>query len=649
MSHAASVSLNLSEAIAAAGQCGAPAASGLSAIGLVGGMVSVLLQALLSAQCQVSPASKWPADYDGELGEEPYDFVVIGAGSAGSVVASRLSENPDWRVLVLEAGGDPPAEAELPALFFGLQHTEFTWNYFAEPSELASRGLKDGRVYWPRGRMLGGSGSANAMLYLRGNRRDYDGWAALGNDGWSYDEVLPYFERSVRAQGNESHPKGYVTLNPFERQDDDIQQMIIAGGLELGVPHVAEFAEGSETGYGHAPGTVRQGERMSTAKGYLAAVAKARPNLHIVKHALVQQLHFHEDLLQGISFERNGRLHRVEVAKEAVLSAGSIDSPALLLRSGIGGRDQLQELGIPLQLELPGVGKNLQDHLVVPLFLRLNEGRTQAATQQEILDSIYEYLIHRTGELATHGTASLVGFVNTNGSSIYPDVENHHLFFRRGRHDQLEMFLRGVSFQEQHLQHLQSLLRDSELLCVFMLLSHPQAKGELRLQSRDPAVPPLLVSNYLSEREDVATVLRGIRYVESLERTQAFQAQLAEMVHIPIEECDAQHAYRSDGYWSCYARHFTITCYHQTGTVKMGPATDDQSCVSPRLQLHGARNLRVADASVMPNVVSANTNAATVMIAERAADFIRDDWQHHPEQQQRQRQPKVQHMHADDL
>lgn len=536
---------------------------------------------------------------------------------------------------------------QLPSLFFGLQHSDFVWNYFTEPSAESCGAMKDGRCYWPRGRMLGGSGAANAMLYIRGNRQDFDGWAAMGNTGWSYDEVLPFFELSVTPQGNATHPKGYVSLNPFERHDEDIHRLILAGGLELGLPHVEAFVEGSETGYAHVPGTVRNGHRMSTGKGYLGAVAATRPNLHVVKNARVTKLNLEGDRVSSVSFEKDGTLHRVKVAKEAVLSAGAIDSPALLLRSGIGPSRHLEELGLAVNLDLPGVGGNLQDHVLVPLFLRLDEGQAKAATEQEILDSIYDYLVHRTGPLTTPSTASLVAFINTNASSdsVYPDTENHHLFFQRGRHDSLEILARGLYFQEQYVAPLQAYLRDSHLLCVFVLLSHPVAKGELRLRSTDPREAPILTSNYLTEPEDVSTLLRGIGYIEALEQTKAFQEHSAELAHIPIAECDSLDAgYRSEEYWRCYARYFTVTCYHQSGTVKMGSLHDPAACVSPSgLRLRGLSNLRVADASVMPAVVSANTNAATVMIGERAAAFIREDY--YP-RSAAEKLPHM-HMHAD--
>ncbi|KAH8409084.1 hypothetical protein KR009_006550, partial [Drosophila setifemur] len=625
--------------LTAADQCGT---SGGPATGLFSGLVGVLLQSLLSAQCQVSPSTEWPSDYGGNF-DEPFDMVVIGAGSAGSVVASRLSENPKWRVLVLEAGGDPPVESQLPSLLFGLQHTEFTWNYYTEPSDEACRGMRNRRCYWPRGRMLGGSGEANAMLYVRGTRQDFDGWEALGNTGWSYDEVLPFFERSVTPQGNATHPRGYLSLNPFERQDDEIHHIILDGARELGVPYVQRFEEGSDIGYAHVPGTVRKGQRMSTAKAYLGAVFWARPNLHVVKKARVIKLNLQGDRITSVTFEKDGGVHEVRVSKEAVLSAGAIDSPALLLRSGIGPREHLLDTGIPLSLDIPGVGGNLQDHVLVPLFLRLDEGRAQMATEKEIVDSIYDYLIHRRGPLATHGAIPLVAFINSNSSSksVYPDVEFHHIFFQRARHDVLGVVLKGLSFQDQYAEQLQEYLQTSHLLCVFVVLSQPKARGTVRLRSREPGEPPILTSNYLTEPQDVATLMRGIRYMESLEQTQSFQDHLAEIAYLPIEECDSLADYRSEEYWRCYAKYFSITCYHQSGTVKMGPPEDPGSCVSPRLLLHGLRNLRVADASIMPAVVSTNTNAATVMIGERVAEFIREDW---PEAV-----GKVPHMHADGL
>ncbi|XP_034099416.1 glucose dehydrogenase [FAD, quinone]-like [Drosophila albomicans] len=608
-------------------QCGTPA------IGLFQGMVTMLLQSLLAAQCRVAPASLWPPDAGDQLlpqlqrQELDFDFVVIGAGSAGSVVASRLSENPNWRVLVLEAGGDPPVESEIPALSTGLQHTNFMWNYYTEPSSRSCLGMKQGRCYWPRGRMIGGSGGVNMMLYLRGNRRDFDDWSDMGNAGWSYDEVLAYYEKSVRAVGNATHPQGYVQLSYFEMPQGPPFSMIYEGAQELGVPQVREFAEGSFVGYTQVPVTAQHGERASTGKEYLGRVSQ-RGNLKVIKHALVKQLHFDATAqrVEAVSFERNGHTYRVGVAKEAVLSAGAIDSPALLLRSGIGPGQELEQLQLRVLRDLPGVGKNLQDHVLVPIFMQLQVNEPQS--EKEILDSIYEYLLSRKGSLANHGTGSIVGFINTNSSSDqrYPDVELLHLFITHGRHDVLAMFVGGISIQEQYVQHLQQLLIDSDLLCTFVVLLHPQSKGELRLRQENPNEAPLLFSNYLSHPEDMATILRGIRYQEELLDTAAYKASGAQLTHIPIEECDAEYEYRSDDYWRCYAKYFSMTCYHQSGTLKMAPASDPEACVSPRLQLHGVDNLRVADASIMPNIVSANTNAATIMIGERAADFIAQDW-----------------------
>lgn len=529
------------------------------------------------------------------------------------------------------------------------------WNYFTEPSDTACLAMKDRRCYWPRGRMLGGSGAANAMLYVRGNRRDFDDWAALGNTGWSYDEVLPFYERSVRAAtaANATHPMGYATLEQFELQEASIRQMIRDGNIELGVPSVKQFAEGSFVGTATVPGTVQRGQRATTAKSYLSRVIPGRPNLQVVKHAQVTQLHFDAagERLEAVSFVRHGRSYRVGVAREAVLSAGAINSPALLLRSGIGARDQLESLQLPVVRDLPGVGNNLQDHVLVPVFMELDTDDAVPATQQQILQGVYDYLMKRTGPLAGHGTASLVSFVNTANSSSsssndprYPDVEYHHLYIQRGRHDMLQTFLAGLSFQEQYVRVLHERLARSHLLCTFILLARPQSVGAVRLRSSDYREPPVLISNYLTQPADVETLLRGIRHQEALERSAAYRQHRIQITHIPIEECDGAHEFRSDSYWRCYAKYFTMTCYHQASSVKMSPTSDPEGCVNPRLQLHGIPNLRVADVSIMPNVISANTNAAAIMIGERAAEFIAQDWEY-----KQQAATRESHMHDDAL
>uniref|UniRef100_A0A0K8UP37 Glucose dehydrogenase [acceptor] n=1 Tax=Bactrocera latifrons TaxID=174628 RepID=A0A0K8UP37_BACLA len=599
-------------------------------IGPFNTMVSALIQALLAAQCAISPPELWPPDYAnallGRTEPDEYDFVVVGAGSAGSVIASRLSENPAWKVLVLEAGGDPPQESEVPGVLFSLEHTNATWNYLTEYSDKACWGLVDRRCYWPRGKMIGGSGGVNGMLYVRGHRGDYDSWAQAGNTGWGWNDVLPYFERSVGPLGNDTHPRGYVTLSAFPVNDPDIEQMIYAGTAELGIPRVHLFTDGSEIGYSNLPGTIMNGRRMSPSKGYLASVAK-RPNLQVIKNAHVTKLNFDKSgrNVRSVSFTvRNERKMRVSVGKELVLSAGAIESPKLLMLSGVGPAAHLKTMQIPLVHDLP-TGDNLNDHAQVVTFLKLNEGVAHKLTPQDSFDSTYNYLIHRRGPLTSHGTASLTGFINTLKNSPYPDVEFHHFIVRRGDFAGLEIFLHGLSINEYFKAQIRSAIEVSDILGMFNILSAPKSSGNLRLRSADYKDSPILTHNYFNYEEDVATLLRGIRFQEQLLNTAAYRAMNASLVLPTIAECDVL-GLQSDGYWRCYIKYFSSTTYHQSGTVKMAPATDDTSCVDPRLSLRGVNNLRVVDASIMPKVPSANTNAATIMIAEKAADFIRQDW-----------------------
>ncbi|XP_075155817.1 glucose dehydrogenase [FAD, quinone]-like [Haematobia irritans] len=608
-----------------------PAQCSIPSVGAVNTLVSLLIQGILEAQCNISKKELWPQDYGDEVLHkdlESFDFVVIGAGSAGSVVASRLSENPKWKVLVLEAGGDPPPESEIPSLFFSLMHTNSTFAYYTEPNGRSCKAWENDQCHWPRGKTIGGTGAINSMLYVRGNRAEYDRWCAAGNEGWCYDQVWPYFQKAERPQGDPSHPSGFVEVHDYEKDDEDIQTMFLKASGELGIPKVKDFIEGSYIGYAQIKGTINNGKRASSAKGHLAKVSH-RPNLKVIKNAQVTKLNFNKngDLVESVEFLLRQKHHKkVYVGKEVILSAGSIDSAKLLMLSGVGPQEVLKPLNIPIIHDLP-VGENLQDHIVAIVYIRLP---ANDANPKTLLDNIYQYLIHQRGPLATLGSGPLTAFIQTNNtaSQRYPDIEMHHLSFRRGNSLAMNLYLKCLGAKEEYKEFLLKQVEEHDIIGVHIIASHPKSRGNIRLKSSHHQEAPTINSGYFDRVEDLDVLLRGIDYLTRLESTLAFKEQKAEILHIPIKQCD-KYQVKSPKYWHCYLEYFSSTCYHPVGTVKMGSEADVMACVNPSLKLKGVSNLRVVDASVMPLITSGNTNAPTIMIAEKASDIIKQHWEYH--------------------
>lgn len=510
-----------------------------------------------------------------------FDFVIVGAGSAGCVLASRLSEDSRCRVLLLEAGPpDRKMEIHVPVAFRKLFKTEYDWDYSTAPqSALEGRAL-----YWPRGRTLGGSSSINAQMYTRGHPADYDGWAALGNEGWAWDDVRPYFERAERGIDG--------PLVSELREPNPLSRAFLAGAREVAIDEVTSLNEPPHEGAALTGVTQRRGARRSTAVAYLRP-ALSRPNLRVVTGAHVTRVDIRAGRAVAVEYLLGGGARRVEAAREILLCGGAVNSPQILLLSGIGPGEQLRTFGIDVVAPLPGVGNHLQDHLAVSVVKACTRPITLSSAESRL--NLLRYVALRRGMLTSNGAEALA-FVRSIPDLVAPDLE---LFFIPAvfvDHGLVETRRHGMTMVATALQ--------------------PRSTGSISLRSNDPLAKPVIDARYLSDPagEDLHVLLRGVDLAQRLFATEALRPYVAG----PIEPAGPA---RTEADAVAFVRQEAETVYHPVGTCRMG--ADPMAVVDAELRVRGIDGLRVIDASVIPAIPRGHTNGPVIMIAERAADLIR--------------------------
>nr|CAH7724670.1 unnamed protein product [Callosobruchus chinensis] len=562
-----------------------------------------------------------------------YDFIVIGGGSAGAVVASRLSEIPEWNVLLLEAGPDETEITDVPSLAAYLQLSRMDWAYKTMYTGRACLGMKNGQCNWPRGKVLGGSSVLNYMLYVRGNKNDYDLWEQLGNPGWNYSSVLKYFIKS------EDNRNPYLARSPYHGTGGmlTVQEspwrtpLVLAfleAGAEMGYP-IRDINGADQAGFMIAQGTIRRGSRCSTAKAFLRPI-KRRHNLDIALNAHVTRILINPSTKRafGVEFIRKGRKQVVMARKEVIMSAGSLNTPQILMLSGVGPKQELTKHGIPVLADLP-VGENLQDHVAMGgLTFMIDKPVSIVQDRFQAFPMTMQYVMHGKGPMTTLGGVEGLAFVNTYlgflGNRSWPDIQ-FHMAPASINSDAGAKVRHVLGLREDLYDMVYGPIANKDVWTLMPLLLRPRSRGWVRLRNKNPFAPPLIHANYFDDPHDIKTLVEGAKIAINISESRAFKRFGSRLHRIPFPNCKHLQ-FASDAYWECHIRTISMTIYHPVGTCKMGPDSDKEAVVDPRLRVYGVSGLRVIDASIMPTIPSGNTNAPAIMVGEKGADLIKEDW-----------------------
>ncbi|XP_054283470.1 glucose dehydrogenase [FAD, quinone]-like [Macrosteles quadrilineatus] len=602
-------------------------------------VIQDVLSTLVEGDCTLACPLDYPPPYhpiDGDY----FDFIVVGAGSAGSVVANRLSEVTGWRVLLIEAGGYPTKTSEIPSYADQLQLSDIDWQYKTSPEEPNCLACEGRRCNWPRGKVLGGSSTINGMQYMRGNPRDYDSWGADGCVGWGYKDVLPYFKKSedIRSPEVLATPDvlnyhgfgGELKIEDFfTTYENPVANVFAAGMAELG-HYINLDANGRfQSGFNKFQGTLENGRRCSTAKAFLSPISE-RENFKLATNLLASKVLIDEasKTAYGVdAIDITGRLVRVYARKEVIVSAGTINTPQLLMLSGIGPGRHLSSFGINVVSDLP-VGLNLQDHSFGQGIL-LTFDYIKPSANETLQEDMLKFLLNKRSRLSTIGLDSFNAYINTENPSIdYPDFQILLTDFAKNDSLRVIKYMENAGFVDGVIRQYLDINAHSYMILFRTSHLKPYSRGRIELQSKDPRVHPKLIAGYFTDPRDVDAYIRAIELYYNLVNTEPFMRIGAKLHEIKIPAC-MQFPFLSRDYRDCFLRHLTTTQYHQVGTCRMGDPNRPETVVDPKLRVKGVRGLRVIDASIMPTVTRGNTNAPTIMIGEKGADLVKETWLHH--------------------